>query len=56
MSFAITVAGIGFSPDFMSWWLRALVAEVVAAVPAALVIAPITRRAVGVVFKERSRG
>ena len=53
MSSAITVATMGFPPDFMSWWLRAFVAGFLAAVPAALVIAPIALRAVGAVFKKR---
>ena len=56
MSFAITLAAIGFPPDFVSWWLRALVAGFLAGVPAALVTAPIARRAVGAAFKERPQG
>ena len=56
MSFAMTVANMGFPPDFVSWWLRGLVAGFLAAVPAALVIAPIARRAAGAVFKERPHG
>ena len=56
MSFAMTVANMGFPPDFVSWWLRGLAAGFAAAVPAALVIAPIARKAAGAVFKERPQG
>ena len=56
MSFAMTVATMGFPPDFVSWWLRGLVAGFLAAVPTALVIAPIARNVVDAVFTERSHG
>ena len=56
MSFAITVANMGFQPDFVSWWFRGLVAGFLAAVPTALVLAPIARKAVGAVFNERPQG
>ena len=56
MSFAMTVANMGFPPDFVSWWLRGLLAGFLAAVPTALVIAPIARKAVGAVFTERPQG
>ena len=54
MSFTMTVANMGFPPDFVSWWLRGLAAGFLAAVPTALVTAPIARKAVGAVFKERA--
>ena len=56
MSFVMTVANMGFPPDFVSWWFRGLVAGFLAVVPTALVIAPIARKAVGAVFTERPPG
>ena len=51
MSFVMSAVNVGFVPEFASVWGRGFVVGFIAAVPTALLVAPIAHKVVQAVFR-----